>query len=220
MSILNLTAGDVSEGAITSEHLGGNYSFAFSNMTGNHPDFNQLGMTSLRYPGGAYTEKFFDIENPNATTGTYIDHSGATIVDNTLIGQDVFFDFCALNDVSVTLIVPMAPAFTTAGYWGTPPQTNRALDPDWVTNLKAYVKDTLTEALAKGVTIDVFELGNEYEAQMVSREYARVASASAEAIQEAINEFINDPENDLSSWQEPLIAVQVTNEAPVGDGYN
>ena len=220
MPILNITVGNISADAITTEHLGGNYSFAFSNMTGNHPDFNQLGMTSLRYPGGAYTEKFFDIENPNATTGTYIDHNGATIVDNTLIGQDVFFNFCALNDVSVTLIVPMAPAFTVAGYWGTPPQTNRALDPDWVANLKIYVKNTLAEALAKGVTIDVFELGNEYESQMTSREYARVASASADAIQDAINEIINDPLNDLSGWQEPMIAVQVTNEAPAGDGYN
>lgn len=219
MSLINLIAGDRSEGSVTPEHLGGNYSFVFSNMTVVHPDFSQLGMTSLRYAGGAYTEKFFDIRNPDATTGTYLNHSGIEETQ-TLIGQDVFFDFCVLNDVSVTMIVPMAPAFIEAGYWGTPRHTNRSLDPNWAEDLAVYVRHTLEEAFDKGVVINAFELGNEYEAQMTSAEYARVASASAVVIQNAIDEFTSNGLHDLTGWQEPLIAVQVTNEAPVGDGYN
>ena len=78
--------------------FGGNFLADRDDLTGSFVDkADYLGLTMLRFPGGAIAEDSFDIENPDTpiSNGT----GGATSLSE-------FLTFCAANDIVPTVVIP------------------------------------------------------------------------------------------------------------------
>ena len=162
---------------------------------------DMLDYPAIRYPGGAATELYFDITNPNATSVT--SPAGNSL---NLIAQTKFLLFCAEHNIKPVMVVPMFPGLDGSSYG------NRHVKAGWESDLAAYITATLVEARGD---IDAFELGNEFPAHMIGREYGDVASASAKVIQAAIDAYRID-HNMGPDWDEPEIIVQIFGQSPGG----
>ena len=57
----------------------------------------KLGISTLRYPGGGITERYFDIENPESSTGTWG-------VD--LVPISEFIEFTNVNSIQPIIVIP------------------------------------------------------------------------------------------------------------------
>lgn len=139
----------------------------------------ELGVGSFRYPGGALTERYFDITDPNAT-----------IVSDRDTGE--LREFIPLNDalnyaaeegLSVTIVIPTRDLLSDS----TDANGDRfaAIDE---TALRGFVRDVVT-GVHGDAEIEAFELGNEYwgSGQMSSVEYGRLASEMAVIVDDELN---------------------------------
>ncbi|GGO39239.1 hypothetical protein GCM10010991_37800 [Gemmobacter aquaticus] len=187
---------------VTSSHFGANFLFTRDSVSpedigsGGGAYINavdELGLKLLRYPGGAITEDYFDIEHPNRPI-----QNGAQVAP-----LDSFLEFCGSRKIDAVIVIP------TKRFLSEPDANlmrHLIVDDKIVRN---FITQTLKKAEATGATIDAFEIGNEwYYTGLDPFEYGRVASRLSLIVQNAINEFRS--QNSVgASWEEPNIVVQV-----------
>lgn len=147
---------------------------------------------TLRYPGGAITEKYFNLRNPNSSI-----QNGVEVTP-----LDDFLKFCGQNDIKAIIVIPTVRLFGEV----------RDSDGNRYTAvndavIRKFILDTLAEARAHGTRIDAFELGNEWYSEMSATEYGRIASRLGLIVQDAIDEFRGNGGAD-ANWVEPKILAQ------------
>lgn len=179
---------------------------------------DDLGVTTLRYPGGAMAEWTFDLENPDTPVhdfgdlGRFQPHGSNT--DH--LGLSEFLDYCEAEGLGMTFVMP------TIRFLGGPENVDangnryEGIGPEEAQLIREFVTNLLEEALAHGVDLQAIELGNEWYTDFTDLigtavspvEYGRVASRLATIIQNVIDEFVTS--HDLpETWFEPQIIVQV-----------
>ncbi|WP_390912037.1 hypothetical protein [Pseudosulfitobacter sp. SM2401] len=162
--------------------FGGNFLFNRDELGDGSGDFNalaaELGVESLRYPGGAITEFMFDLENPDSTVGYNIKGE-----EQELVGLSDFLDFAQAEGKSVTIVLPTRNFLSDA----TDLNGNRfaRFDDEIIQN---FVTDVVRGEYGD-VQIDAFEIGNEYwgSGGMTSVEYGRLSSRMAAVIDETLD---------------------------------
>ncbi len=242
--IASRTAGNDRTGAvITDRHFGVNLLFDRDTLdpSGTYiRALQEIGASTLRYPGGMLSERFFDLANPNGSMQNYLYGDATHLFDPDLTGPMQPRTLGLWDAVSAAGEAGFALTFVmpTIRFAGTTRDAagNRyeAVDAAMV---KAFTTEFLARALAAGVTVEAIELGNEWWADntaffgetLSAVEYGRIASRLAMVVQSAIDEF--RAANTLpAGWAEPEIVVQVgpggkaewvqPNGEPVPEGYS
>ncbi|MER5173956.1 hypothetical protein [Thioclava kandeliae] len=172
--------------AISDDMFGGNILANRDSLVGDS-NFSELvedlGVTSLRYPGGSLTEYYFDITDPDQTeiadlTGNF--NNDTSVKD--FISLSDFMSFSSDNDISVTIVIP------TRTYLSDNTDENgdryAEIDED---ALRTYVQELITGQYGDA-EINAFEIGNEYwgSGEMSSVEYGRVSSEIAAIIDDEL----------------------------------
>ncbi|MFT6022014.1 MAG: hypothetical protein ACI9PY_000119 [Ascidiaceihabitans sp.] len=186
---MQLSVGSVLDQPVQSTTFGGNFLFNRDDLGDGSGDFNalvtELGIDSLRYPGGAITEFMFDLENPDSTIGYNIKGE-----QQELVGLTDFFSYAEAEGKSVTIVVPTRNFLSDA----TDMNGNRfaRFDDDLI---KGFVTDVVKGEYGD-VQIDAFEIGNEYwgSGGMTSVEYGRLSSRMAAVIDETLNALEGETE--------------------------
>lgn len=170
MTSLSVTA---TEGAlINSDLFGGNIIF---NRTGSNEigetyanAIEDLGVTTLRYPGGSVTEHFFDINDPDRDVAAHADTG--EVMD--VVPLSDFMIFSEVNGHDVTLVLPTRHYLSDE----TDENGNRFADVG-EDDLRDFVRDVVSGHYGDA-TIRTLEIGNEYwhSGQMNAIEYGRVAN--------------------------------------------
>ena len=197
--VLRLSTVSLFENDVASTTFGGNFLFNRDELGDEPSNFNalanDLGVESLRYPGGAITEFMFDLENPNSTVG-YDIHGD----EQELVGLDDFMTYAETEGKSVTIVLPTRYFLSD----------HRDLNDDRFAHfdedvLRNFIKDVV-EGEYGNVKIDAFEIGNEYwgSGGMSSVEYGRLSSKVAAIIDDTLLHLEGEAE-----WvQETDIVVQ------------
>ena len=180
-------------GAATEDLFGANLLFnrdgmqATSNVSAAYQEFaKEVGLRTIRYPGGTMSEVSFDLSDPNAQ-GAYEKGGKGTIP---LSG---FLEYAASIGATGTIVVPtyrfLSAEIDSSG--------NHTIDTSQEATIKEFVIFALSEAERLGTRIGAFELGNEWWAdnsgefgfKMSPVEYGRVANFLAETIEEAVIQY-------------------------------
>lgn len=128
-----------------------------------------LGVTTLRYPGGALTESYFDISDPDA----------ATVIDNETGARSDFMplsdimEYSAQTGAPVSIVIPTRQELSRTAF---DDNGDRFADVD-EDALRDFVRDVVTGTYGDG-QVASFEIGNEYwgSGRMNAVEYGRVAA--------------------------------------------
>ena len=169
-------------GSIASADLfGGNVLATRSDMAGDGSygeAINDMGVTTLRYPGGTLTEQFFDINNPDAEIA--VDESTGETTD--FIPLSDFMGFAAAEGHPVTIVIPTRDLLTDS----VDANGDRLphIDED---ALRGFVHDVMTGVYGDA-KVSSFEIGNEYwgGGEMNATEYGRLASKMATLIDDEL----------------------------------
>ncbi|MGH1455001.1 MAG: hypothetical protein ACRBBV_17720 [Paracoccaceae bacterium] len=210
----NVTIGE----EVNSGLFGGNFLF-HRDVAGEEGTYSQtvddLGVTGLRFPGGAITEGLFDINNPDATTANY-PGSGA---EETIFPFSKFMQFAEESDRPVTIVLPTRHYLTEEQ-----DELGHSFANVDEAGLRQFVSDTLSGYYGSP-SIKSFEIGNEYwgigdwdDGSMTTLEYARVASKMSEIIADELDKFPVD-----SQAHDVDIVVQIgtnNNEANLRGDYS
>ncbi len=142
-----------------------------------------LAIDQIRYPGGAITERLFDIGNPDATER--FDPERGEVVE--LLPFSEFMAYAEANDIGVTIVVPTCACLSS----GRDANGDRFPITD-VEELRGFIRDTL-DGVYGSPRIDAFEIGNEYwgSGEMTSVEYGRVAGERALLLREELDAHPN-----------------------------
>ena len=138
-----------------------------------------IGIESIRYPGGSLTEHYFDLANPD--NSKVIDINSGQPLD--FLPYSEFMNYAEDAGKSVTIVLP------TQKYLSQQVDANgnrfAQIDED---TLRGFMRDTL-DGIYGTPSIRAFEIGNEYwgSGQMSSVEYGRVSSRMAEIVNEEIS---------------------------------
>lgn len=196
---------------ITNQHFGANF-LATQLPTGSDVSalasfttaLEQVSPRGLRWPGGTVAETVFDMNHEDSP----IMNGRATV------GQRQFFDIAGSLNADVTITLQTRSAFGAdhfaAAALGNGEYGNRQVDPQYLTDLRAYVGRTLADAAATGTHISLFEIGNEFwgGGEMTATEYGRVARA----VLTAVNDALNHTTFPVGSSR-PVVAIQSLNAA-------
>lgn len=148
-------------------------------------DLGYLGVQTLRYPGGSVTEELFDISSPEALTAIADDGEVKAITP-----LSEFLDLASETGSSVTIVLPTRNGLDQSaadaldeGNYG-----NRMPDQAYLEQMATFVVETMQKAADRGVTINSFELGNEFwlKGRMTATEYGRLAADMAVTVQDAL----------------------------------
>jgi hypothetical protein len=141
-----------------------------------------LNVTGLRYPGGAMTEEYFDITNPDASTVT----SGVTGETSDFIPISDFLAYAGANGHEVTIVVPTRDFVhedpDSAGDFLIHPEHL-----DKFADLREFIFDVITGVYGDA-NIVAIEIGNEYwgPGGMNAFEYGNLASEMAFVIDDEL----------------------------------
>ncbi|MDV7142309.1 calcium-binding protein [Tropicimonas sp. TH_r6] len=184
-------------GTVSENMLGGNFLIDRDRMDDGTYDeaVQDLGLSNLRYPGGTVTEWFFDINDPDKTTGWDPDRGEYR---DLLPLSDFMADAAALG-VGVNIVIPTR-SLLGEGELGTRAPLDTAYD-----DVYDFVYELLSGTFGDAEVM-CLEIGNEYwlGGEMDVTEYAKIASVIAEASQSAIDQL----KTEGSLLTEPDIAVQ------------
>ncbi|MBW3243584.1 type I secretion protein [Epibacterium sp. DP7N7-1] len=141
---------------------------------------DRLGVGAIRYPGGSYTEEYFDITDPDRVDVESL--SGAEDKENMPYSE--FMGWAEAEGISVTIVIPTRTQLSESS----DANGNRFPEID-ETELRQFVRDTL-DGVYGSPEIDAFELGNEYwgSGLMTSVEYGRLASEMSVIIRDEIDQ--------------------------------
>ncbi|SEL27931.1 hypothetical protein [Pacificibacter marinus] len=133
-----------------------------------------LGVTSLRYPGGTITELYFDISDP--------DNDANNEMPENWLGLSDFQNFAAEQGLSINIVLPTMNFLSSS----TDFEGNRYEEVD-ENLLREFVEATVAGYYGDA-QINSFEIGNEYwlAPGMTSIEYGRVASRMAKVLDEEL----------------------------------
>ncbi|UWQ07291.1 hypothetical protein [Aliiroseovarius crassostreae] len=145
-----------------------------------------LGATSMRYPGGSITEYFFDLNDPNQSVVVDVDgHLQPPGTELEWVPLNDFLDFASASDLPVTIVLPTRnfianTADANGDRWA-------AVDSEL---LGGFIEDLVSGKYGDADIIGL-ELGNEYwhSGGMNSVEYGRVASKMTQIINEKLIEL-------------------------------
>lgn len=161
---------------------------------------SNLGVTSIRWPGGTESERGLDMLN-NDTLGGISDVFDWLSEDPTNSDLDVadlkaVIDYCATNNLNLSFTFP------TAIFKG---KTDSEIDA-YASGIKDFIEDDLLQyALDNGVIIDSIKIGNEFTLNDLSAtEYGQIASRLTQIIGEAVTDF--DPNG--AAWEAPGIVIE------------
>ncbi len=174
---------------VTKDHFGSNvvtkYDEDFSNGESIMSALTkEIGVHTLRYPGGSVTELLFDMTSPNDRV-SFIDSK------ETLLPMDGFFQEAAAKGMNVSMVLPTRMAFgidaadaMADGSYG----AREDVSPQYLRKLLAFVETVVEEAATYGVTLTGFEIGNEFwgSGQMTAVEYGRVVGAVAPVLEKKL----------------------------------
>lgn len=167
---------------LTSSHFGGNFLFHRDTLgePGSYEKLaDQLGVEEVRFPGGAVTEQYFDISDPNRTSA--LDNNGAEV---RLVPLEDWLNMAFELNYTTNLVLPTRNSLSD----DTDANGDRfaAVDTDELYN---FVHDVVSGQYGNG-KISSFEIGNEYwgSGQMSAVEYGRVSSRMTEVIDQALND--------------------------------
>lgn len=167
--------------AFGQDQYGGNFLFMRDRL-GEGGSFDELsaelGVETLRYPGGAVTERLFDINNPNRVIG--YDDSEDEMAE--LVPLSEFLAFAGEAGHSVTIVLPTRDFLSEH----TDINGNRYPGFDHRELIK-FVQDVAAGVHGEA-EIKAFEIGNEYwgGGQMSSVEYGRLASEMSDVVDDAL----------------------------------
>jgi Ca2+-binding RTX toxin-like protein len=192
---------------VSNAHFGGNI-VATKNGVSEGGPFQQgvdtLGISSLRYPGGTLTEKYFD---PHGTVWDQLfgsDRSDyATSTDGTsVLGPKPFFQYANENGHSVTFVLPTASLLMQDA------NGNTIIDQAALAEVKSVVGEIIRGNFGP-VKIDSFEIGNEYfhYADMSAQEYGLIANELIHAVGDEFTIYENEAQSG-SHWHRPEITIQ------------
>lgn len=182
-----LSAKNISQNTYVDAHFGGNF-LATKDSLGEDGTFDEavqaLGLTTLRYPGGALTEQNLGILTPE--TEQIIDRDTGDPIEFTPISE--FITYAEEQGLAVTFVLP------TRVFVGDQTDENgerfAEVDEDAVRN---FVSQATTGSLGGESDIQAFEIGNEYwgAGEMSAVEYGRVASEMAAIIDDELSKLPN-----------------------------
>ena len=172
-------------------------------------------ISTMRFPGGTLTEQFYAKNENILSIDTKVNYGSRTG-----ISAKEFIAMCEILDADMTHVMP----------------TWRYLDTGGLTvadkgEIYSYVKALLNEALASGVNVNAFEIGNEYWdainahgiklMRMAAAEYGKIAAEQAGILHKAITDF--EAENYVQiaktqGWSAAKILLQLG--SPSGDVAN
>lgn len=182
MSLLEIQS--IDNLAIPGDIFGGNILFTRDNVDGpsGFPGAaEELGITSVRYPGGSVTENYFDISEPNRTE--IYDETIGGIRD--LLPISDFMEYAAAEDISVQIVIPTKNFFSEAR----DSNGDRFVELDEEV-LREFVTNALTGEYGDA-HVSGFEIGNEYWGSGMSAvEYGRVASEISHIVGETIDGLV------------------------------
>src|SRR6056297_948594 len=161
-------------------------------------DVVYLNVGTLRYPGGTVTEKLFNLTDPEATSG-HEDDGGKTKI----IPITEFLNFAADAGSSVNIVIPTRPGLNLtaaealqSGVYGDRIPTNVYLQ-----DVANFVAEVVGKANALGVSIESFELGNEFwlGGRMTAKEYGRLAGEMALVVENTLSNlgFLRSDQPDI-----------------------
>ncbi|ALI54220.1 hypothetical protein [Celeribacter marinus] len=191
--VITLNPADLTGEAAQSSLFGGNVLASRGDLTGDGSyaeAIEALGVTDIRYPGGAITEYMFDIANPDADY--VVDPStGETIP---FIPISDFMAYASDNDHTVTIVVPVNKNLGDE----VDANGNRFAQIDEA-ELRTFIND-VSSGVYGDAEISAFEIGNEYWGcgAMTSVEYGRVASQMSEIISDELDTVIVQGGGDTS----------------------
>lgn len=166
----------------SADHFGGNVLANRGELAGDgqyDEAINDLGVTSLRWPGGSRTEKSFDINEPDAITVT---DANTGQVDS-WIGLTEFCSYAEENGHPISIVIP------TRFNLSEEPDSSGNRTPEFSeADLRQFVRDVASGEYGNP-EIHSFEIGNEYwhSGYMNSVEYARLASEMSDIIDDELN---------------------------------
>lgn len=145
------------------------------------PVIENLGVSHVRYPGGALAEQYFDITDPTRSVA----ESAITGQAVPFLPYDDFMTWAETNDLEVTIVIP---TLTQLG-----DEADADANGDRFPNvdeaaLRTFVSDTIGGTYGSP-RIRAFEIGNEYYGggEMTSVEYGRLASEMSVIIRDEID---------------------------------
>ena len=198
MKLVDLNVLNIDSNKIQQEMFGSNILFHRDRLgDGTFDDaVLNLGVTSLRYPGGSITEEVFDVNNPNATEA----YDNSTKETRTLLPLDEFLAFCKTHEIKASIVIPVRPGILRFD------DNSYMVDETFVEDIKTFVRDVMSGRYGDA-EIATFEIGNEYwgSGQMTAVEYSSIADKIAVSIQQIFNSIA---ETSGFSHPEPNIAVQ------------
>ncbi len=179
--MVTLTAHEALDATFTEAHFGGNILASrddLSDETAFAELVEDLGVTSLRYPGGSLTENYFDITNPDAEIK--VDEEGEECA---FISLSDFMSFAAEEGLSAVIVLPTRNFLSEE----TDENGDRYVDLD-EDALRGFVNDVVSGVYGDA-TIDAFEIGNEYwgSGEMSSVEYGRLAAEMTRIIDDELS---------------------------------
>jgi len=165
----------------TQDQFGGNFLFHRDTLgeEGSCDELIQeLGIQTVRFPGGSITEEYFDISDPNREVAT----DGDTGQDINLIPLDNWLNIAGELNVSSTIVVPTKGLLSDDADSNGDRYSNFNRD-----ELYQFVSDVVQGVHGSG-EVAAFEIGNEYwgAGQMSSVEYGRLSSEMSNTIDQAL----------------------------------
>lgn len=181
----SLSPKTVSQNTYVDAHFGGNF-LATKDSIGEDGTFDEavqaLGLTTLRYPGGALTEQNLGILTPD--TEQIIDRDTGEPIEFTPISD--ITSYAEEQGLPVTFVLP------TRVFVGEQTDENgerfAEVDEDAVRN---FVSQATDGSMGGAPDIQAFEIGNEYwgAGEMSAVEYGRVASKMATIIHDELTKL-------------------------------
>ncbi|MCG7624992.1 type I secretion protein [Epibacterium sp. Ofav1-8] len=170
----------------TQDHFGGNFLFHRDTLEGDqsYPQLVQdLGVETVRFPGGSVTEEYFDISNPNSSS-VINPETGEPV---NLVPLSDWLNTAGELGISTTVVIP------TRTYLSETVDENGDRQPEFDhEELYSFVNDVVRGVHGNG-EIAAFEIGNEYwgAGQMSSVEYGRLSSEMSSVIDQALSDSQN-----------------------------
>jgi Ca2+-binding RTX toxin-like protein len=177
---------------VSAEMFGGNNLFLHNHLSGESASFpvaaDLLGVTGLRFPGGAMTEYFFDIDNPD---GPPLNKSESEV----FVGITEFLDYAASTGRPPTIVLPTFRMYDgdANAASGEPRSINQQYLEKVIDFVRAVVSHGGTWALPD-VPIAAFEIGNEYwgSGEMTAKEYGQLVNDIIPKIAAIFDEFLGE----------------------------
>ncbi|MCG7630531.1 type I secretion protein [Epibacterium sp. MM17-32] len=172
--------------SFTQDHFGGNFLFHRDTLEGeqSYPQLVQdLGVETVRFPGGSVTEEYFDISNPNSSSGINLE-TGEPV---NLVPLSDWLNTAGELGISTTVVIP------TRTYLSETVDENGDRQPEFDhEELYSFISDVVRGVHGNG-EIAAFEIGNEYwgAGQMSSVEYGRLSSEMSSVIDQALSDSQN-----------------------------